>query len=324
MNSMNNTQPLPRALLIAGPTASGKSRLALQLAQAYNGSIINADSMQVYAEMRILTARPTKSETDIVPHYLYGHMSAAEPYNVALWVKQAMAAIEEIEAGGRLPILVGGTGLYFRALLEGLADIPDIPPAVRAAIRRRLQEAGLASLYKGLQDIDPAAHHRLAANDTQRILRAWEVYEATARPLSDWQKEAQAKPPLPPLTGTTRRLLLMPEREWLYARCNQRFADMLAAGVMAEVQKMADMRLPADAPPMKALGLPALLAVLDGTQTLENAQSLAQQQTRNYAKRQMTWFRNQMLNQKITWKAFDMKDYYKNQQKIFSYITKKS
>ena len=321
---MNNTQSLPRALLIAGPTASGKSRLALQLAQAYKGSIINADSMQVYAEMRILTARPSKSETDTVPHYLYGHISATQTYNVAIWVKQAMAAIEEIEAGGRLPIFVGGTGLYFRALLEGLADIPDIPPAIRAAMRKRLAAEGLASLYEGLQEIDPTAHQRLAANDTQRILRAWEVYQATARPLSDWQKEAQKKPPMPPFTGTTRRLLLMPDREWLYARCNQRFADMLAAGAMAEAQKMAAMRLPADAPPMKALGLPALLAVLDGTETLENAQSLAQQQTRNYAKRQMTWFRNQILNQKITWKAFNMKDYYKNQQKIFSYITKKT
>ncbi|MGC6472600.1 MAG: tRNA (adenosine(37)-N6)-dimethylallyltransferase MiaA [Parvibaculales bacterium] len=310
------TPPKPaaplRAILIAGPTASGKSALALALAKHLNGSVINADSMQVYAEMQVLTARPTEAEMEGIPHHLYGHISATQVYNTGQWVKDALAAMALVEGLGRLPILVGGTGLYFRALTEGLADIPDIADEIRQALRRRLVKEGCETLHTELKTFDPAAHARLQPTDPQRILRAHEVFAATGRSLSDWQ----ADPVTPPLTGKLGRILLMPERSWLYDRCNRRFARMADNGARAEAEVMANLDLGVDMPATKALGLSEMMALQAGRLDPEKAVERAQQATRRYAKRQMTWFRNQM----ISWNSYNEQEYYNNSEKIFSYI----
>lgn len=301
-----------RAILIAGPTASGKSALALNLAKHFKGSIINADSMQVYAEMQVLTARPTAEEMGGVPHYLYGHVPASRVHNTGQWVKDALRAIAESEAEGRLPILVGGTGLYFRALTQGLADIPDVPDDTRQALRRRLEQEGSSVLHAELQTFDAGAHARLQPTDPQRILRAHEVFAATGRSLTDWQ----ADPVIPPVTGKLATILLMPERSWLYDRCNRRFVWMLENGALAEAERMNRLNLDQSLPAAKALGLSEMIALTSGRLEKSDAIEKAQQRTRRYAKRQMTWFRNQM----ISWKSFNEQEYYHNQEKIFSYI----
>ncbi len=310
MGSQQNLTPAWRAVLLAGATASGKSQLALALAHAFKGSIINADSMQVYAQMHILTARPTKAEMADIPHYLYGHVSARTPYSTGDWLKDALGAVTQVEEAGRLPIIVGGTGLYFKALTEGLAQIPDIPPDVRTDIRNRLKQEGLAALHEALTRIDEAAGQRIEPNDKQRILRALEVHAATGKTLTEWQNTSV---PAPPLTGEVARLVLMPDRAWLYARCNQRFETMFAGGALEEAGAMAALGLAAGIPAMKALGLEELIAFQRGAMTAEEACMHAQQQTRRYAKRQMTWFRNQMIG----WHFLNEKEYYKNQEKPF-------
>ena len=309
--SQNPSTPL-RAILIAGPTASGKSALALALAKHFNGAVINADSMQVYAEMQILTARPTEQEMEGIPHFLYGHVPAAQVYNTGQWVKDALQAVVDVEADGCLPILVGGTGLYFRALTQGLADIPDIPKDIRAGLRQRLSAEGAETLHAELKGFDPESYQRLHPTDPQRILRAHEVYQATDKSLTAWQQA----PVTPPLTGRLARILLMPDRQWLYDRCDQRFEQMLEQGAMDEAKQMQKLELGSDLPATKALGLSEMLAMQAGRLDIADATAMAQQRTRNYAKRQMTWFRNQM----ISWKSFNEQEYYNNKQKIFSYI----
>ena len=300
-------------ILIAGATASGKSALALALAEQLNGCIINADSMQVYDTLHVLTARPPRQDLRRAPHVLYGHVPVAAPYSVGAWQAAALAEIDAATARGQRPILVGGTGLYFRSLTQGLADIPDIPEALRDGLRARAEAEGLAALYNELQAVDAALAARLPSTDKQRILRGLEVYEATGTPLTAWQ-EATPAAPLTDYTG----ILLMPERDWLYGRCNARFEAMLEDGALAEVETLWALNLPPDATALKALGVADLMALLHGEIDRETAMAQAQQATRRYAKRQMTWFRNQMSD----WQSFSEKDYENNFAKIFSFISK--
>lgn len=277
-------------LVIAGPTASGKSRLAFDLAATHRGTVINADSMQVYRELRILTARPGEADTARVPHRLYGILSAAEPCSAARWRTLALAAIEEARRDGRLPILVGGTGLYLKALFEGLAEIPPVPQEVRDAARARHRELGSEVFHAELARRDPESAARLSAGDTQRLVRAWEVVEATGRTLPDWQRAGDA--------GTDahvyRTILVMPPREALYAACDARFDAMVAGGALDEVRALLALGLDPALPAMKSLGVRELARHLAGEWTLEQAADKARQATRNYAKRQTTWFRHQL------------------------------
>lgn len=277
-------------LVIAGPTASGKSGLALRLAEALNGAVLNADSMQVYKDLHVLTARPSAADEARAPHHLYGTMDGAEACTVAAWSGLAVQTIKQVQAAGRLPIVVGGTGLYLKALMEGLSDIPDIPSDVKAASRRLRLEEGNDALYASLKDKDPEGAARLKPKDRQRILRAWEVVEATGTPLHVWQ----AKPVVPPLGKTSfYKVLFQPPRDDLYAACDGRFERMLAEGALDEVAALQQRGLDPALPVMKALGVPELAAYLRQEIGRGDAIARAQQHTRNYAKRQTTWFRTQ-------------------------------
>lgn len=280
-------------VVIAGPTASGKSGLALEVAEALTGSIVNADSMQVYADLRILTARPMPEDEARIPHHLYGYRDAADRTSAADWARDARAAIEDVREAGRRPIVVGGTGLYLRALMEGLAEIPPIPPDVRSAAQARRAEIGAEAFHRELALRDPETAARLPVTDTQRVLRAWEVHEGTGRSLSEWHRD-----PIPQPGLTFRVVVLAPQREELYANCDTRFDAMLAMGALDEVRDLADRAarggLDPALPIFKALGYPALSAHLQGTLSLDAARAKSHQQTRNYAKRQATWLRHQL------------------------------
>jgi tRNA dimethylallyltransferase len=276
------------AVLIFGPTASGKSALALELAQEFGGAVINADSMQVYAELRILTSRPSPEEEAAAPHRLYGFRPAAEPYSAALWLADARAALEEAEREGWLPIIVGGTGLYFKALTEGLSEIPEIPPDIRERYRQAAQTEPAEALHAELARRDPATAARLRPSDPQRIVRALEVLEATGRPLAHWQGAKQ--PPLLPLAQAFPIALTIP-RDELYRRCDARFDAMMAAGAMEEARVIKALCLDPALPAMRAVGLPPLVAHLRGEMSLQEACDAAKTATRNYAKRQITWLR---------------------------------
>ncbi|WGD54559.1 tRNA (adenosine(37)-N6)-dimethylallyltransferase MiaA [Bradyrhizobium sp. CB1650] len=280
-----------KAVLIAGPTASGKSALALELALATGGVVINADSMQVYRDLRIITARPTRSDEARVPHRLYGHVDAAVNFSAGAWVADAAKALEEAEALARLPILIGGTGLYFKALTAGLSVVPPIPAEVRDDVRARLERNGVEALHAELASRDPRAAERLKARDRTRIARALEVIEATGRSLLDWHTEGQ--PPLLP-KDSFRAIFLAPARDELYARIDARFDAMLGGGALKEVERLADRQLDPLLPAMKAHGVPALIRHLRGELGLEEAASIGRADTRHYAKRQFTWFRHQL------------------------------
>jgi tRNA dimethylallyltransferase len=284
---------LQDAILIAGPTASGKSALALTLAQRIGGCVINADAMQVYRDLRIITARPSPAEEAGVPHRLYGHVDAAVNYSVGHYLRDASAAIEEARRLQRVPILVGGTGLYFKALTRGLAAVPPIPDAVRERVREMLATRGPEALHAELGQRDPAAAARLNPRDRMRIARAFEVIEATGRSLADWHQEGAA-PILDPSRAI--KLFLAPERAALYARINARFAQMLAAGAVDEVRRLAARELDPLLPAMKAHGVPWMIRHLRGELTLAEAAAQAQADTRHYAKRQFTWFRHQLAD----------------------------
>jgi tRNA dimethylallyltransferase len=281
----------PLTILIAGATASGKSAFALALAEKLGGTIINADSMQVYRDLRIITARPTPEEEARVPHLLYGHVDAAENYSVGRWCVDASAAIAAAARAGRVPILVGGTGLYFKALTKGLAAVPPIPATIRAEVRARLASDGITPLYDELARRDPAGAQRLMPNDRSRITRALEVVLATGRPLSDWHREG-----LPPLIEAKRaaKVFITCERKELVRRIEKRFAAMLAAGALEEVRVLSQRRLDPSLPAMKAHGVPWLIRHLNGKISLDEAAAGGVMDTRRYAKRQLTWFRNQM------------------------------
>lgn len=282
---------LPDAILIAGPTASGKSALALALAGRIGGHVINADAMQVYRDLRILTARPSPEDEERAPHRLYGHIDAAVNYSVGHYLRDVGEAIGEARRLRRVPILVGGTGLYFKALTRGLSAIPPIPKSVRDRVREALATHGPEVLHAELGRRDPGAAARLKPRDRIRIARALEVIEATGRPLADWHQETAA-PILDPSRAV--RLFLTPERATLYARIDARFAQMLAAGALEEVRVLAERELDPLLPAMKAHGVPWLIRHLRGEISLAEAAVQAQADTRHYAKRQFTWFRHQL------------------------------
>ncbi|CBI76650.1 tRNA delta(2)-isopentenylpyrophosphate transferase [Bartonella clarridgeiae 73] len=275
--------------LIAGPTASGKSKLALKMAQEKNAVIVNTDSMQVYDILNILTARPTKADTTIVPHYLYGSVNPSLSYSVGQWLRDVEKLLNVITS--QSIIFVGGTGLYFRALLEGFSEIPHIPDICRQKWRRRLQEEGAESLYRQLLHVDAALSERIVEQDGQRIIRALEVYDVTGRTLSWWQKQ---KTTSLIAKDCLEKILLIPPRQQLYERINKRLDNMVEQGVLQEVLAIRQLMLSPLLPAMKAIGLPELIAYLDGYLSFENAIETAKKQTRRYAKRQMTWFRNQL------------------------------
>jgi len=284
------------AVLIAGPTASGKSRLAMALAERIGGIVINADSMQVYREARVLTARPSDDDTVRVPHLLYGHVSVHEPWSVGRYQNDAANALREAKMLGRIPIFTGGTGLYFAVLTEGIANIPPIAASVRERARRHLDEIGVAALHAELGARDPETASQLRASDPQRVLRAWEVLEATGRPLARWQKE-MGRPVLEGLK--LERCVLDIPRPELRARIETRFRAMLAAGAVEEAVALEglDPTLPA----AKILGLREVQALRRGELSEADAIALAVTATRQFAKRQMTWFRNRMAD----WERLD-------------------
>lgn len=284
--SAPNTPPV---LLIAGPTASGKSALALELAERLDGEIVNADALQLYADLRILTARPSPQEQARAPHHLFGVADGADGWSVGRWLDAALPVLAEIAGRGRQAIVVGGTGLYFRALTQGLADIPAVPKTVRDAAAETFERLGEGAFRQALAERDPAAAARIAPGDRQRLLRAYEVAEGTGRALSDWQADTAA--PLAP--SQWRAVVLEPDREALYARCDARLHTMIGQGALEEVQALTARGLDPLAPIMKAVGVRELAAHLSGELTLDQAVALAQQETRRYAKRQLTWFRNQ-------------------------------
>lgn len=284
-----------RAVLIAGPTASGKSTVALEIAehsrrQGRDAVIVNADSMQVYDALRILTARPSPAEEMRAPHRFYGHVAAETRYSAGAWLRDLAVVLEEADASGGLPILVGGTGLYFKAAMEGLAATPAIPRGVRERWSAQLAATDVAALHAELRRRDPAAAAAIRASDPQRLLRALEVLEATGRPLAEWQQRQH--PPL--LTGNVARLVLEPERTQLHRRIEDRFDDMVEAGALAEVRGLLEHGLDPALPIMKAIGVREFSAFLRGEISLDAAVQTAKTESRRYAKRQMTWFRNQM------------------------------
>ena len=277
------------AVLIAGPTASGKSHHALALAQEIGGVVINADSMQVYREAPILTAQPSDADKARVPHLLYGHVSVQEVYSTGLWRDSAITAVKQARAMKRIPIFVGGTGLYFMALTDGLADVPPTPPEIRDAARALLDDIGVEALHARLTDRDPLTASRLRPSDPQRVLRAFEVFEATGRPLAEWQG-APAEPVLK--DQKIAAFVLNPPRAELRLRIAARFEAMVEQGGLEEARKLAglDPALPA----AKLLGLRPLQALAAGTLTRDEALDSAVTATRQFAKRQMTWFRHRM------------------------------
>jgi len=274
--------------LIGGSTGSGKSALALELAREHGGEIVNADSMQVYRDLRILTARPSEEEEAEAPHHLFGCVDAAEAWSVGPWLKAARAVLAEIAARGRPAIVVGGTGLYFRALTEGLADIPPIPSEVRANAQTLFDDLGEDRFRARLGAVDPPAVRRIKPGDRQRLTRAWEVYVVTNRPISDWQAETPA-----PAPADWRTLVIDPDRAALNERLALRLRKMVDDGALVEVATLAARDLSPTAPAMKALGFASLAGHLRGEISLEDALASALRDTRRYAKRQATWFRSQ-------------------------------
>lgn len=282
---------IKQAVLIAGPTASGKSALALALAERFGGAIVNADSMQVYSGLRVITARPSLDEEERVPHRLYGHVDAAETYSTGRWLREVARVLDDIAAGGRVPIVVGGTGLYFKVLTEGIAAVPAIPAEIRESVRERLARDGVSVLYAELTALDPVTAARLMPLDRSRIARALEVVLATGRSISDWHGEGTA-PLLPPERVV--KIFVTLERTQLVSRIEARFAAMMQAGALDEVAALAARGLDPLLPAMKAHGVPWLIRHLQGEIPLDEAIAGSIMDTRRYAKRQHTWFRGQM------------------------------
>jgi tRNA dimethylallyltransferase len=274
----------PAIWLIAGPTASGKSALALRLAQESGGEIVNADSMQLYRDLRVLTARPSAEEEARAPHHLFGVVDAADGWSVGRWLEAAKAVLGGLKGPA---IVVGGTGLYFKALTEGLAEIPPVPADVRAAVEARFDTEGETAFRAALAKVDPASAQRIAPGDRQRLVRAMEVSEATGKALSDWQAETSGS------VGDWNAVVLEPPRDVLYRRCDERLERMVQEGALEEVRALMARGLNPLLPAMKAVGVRELASHLAGETTLPQALEAAQRETRRYAKRQMTWFRNQ-------------------------------
>jgi tRNA dimethylallyltransferase len=283
---MNMSSSLPRVALIAGPTASGKSALALALAERARGTVINADSAQVYRDLRLVSARPSAEEEARAPHLLYGTRDGALPCSAADWAADARQAIDAAHGEGRLPILVGGTGLYLRTLLEGIAPVPPIDPDIRAQVRA----LPVAESHAALTAEDPEAAARLRPTDTTRVARALEVVRSTGRPLAQWQEDKVGG-----IEGRIRLvpLILLPPRDWLYERCDRRFEAMMSEEGLAEVRALVGRGLDPALPVMRAIGVREIAAFLAGDLSREEALAAGRMATRRYAKRQYTWFAHQ-------------------------------
>jgi tRNA dimethylallyltransferase len=279
------------AILITGPTASGKSALAVELAQRHNGEIVNADSMQVYDTLQVLTARPSEAEMGGIPHHLYGTVPAGQAYSTGEWLRSAERAVAGIVSRGKIPILVGGTGLYFKALTGGLSDMPVIPADVREYWRERLRNEGPQTLHAELAKRDPSAAATLNPSDGQRVVRALEVNAASGRSIGDFQEQRGHV-----VIGAdhARKIIVLPDRAVLHDRINQRFGRMFEMGAIEEVRVLLQLGLGPDMPVMKAIGVPQITRMLGGELTPEEVIAQSSAATRQYAKRQMTWFRNQM------------------------------
>lgn len=284
-----------RCILIAGPTASGKSAAGLRLARGLGGVIVNADSMQVYGEMRILTARPTPEEESALPHRLYGHVSVRQSYSVARWLEDVREVLREIDRMGKRAIFVGGTGLYFNALTKGLSPVPQIDAQVREYWRGEAQRRPAGELFAELQSRDPLTAGGLRESDPQRIVRALEVIQSTGRPLAEWQCET-GEPLLAP--GSWRGIVIAPSRQDVYRQAEARFDEMVKAGALKEVERLRDMQLDPGLPAMRALGVGPLMDFLNGGLPFLEAVERSKAQTRHYVKRQVTWLRRYM----ISWK----------------------
>lgn len=308
------TQPNPASdyILLAGPTASGKSALALDFAEQLDGVIINADSMQVYTDLRILTARPSVEDEACLPHKLYGTVDGAERYSVGRWLADLHLAVEQTRAQKKWPIIVGGTGFYLNAAEHGISAIPDIPQEARSEAMGYHQQYGGQGALDKLQELDPAIADRLEAGDSQRLVRALEVVLHTGKPLSYWQ----SRPREGGLTGRAIKIAHIPERELVYERIDKRFSAMIEGGGLAEVEQLMQRHLTPDLPVMKALGVTSLAAFLNGDIDKQTAVYLASRDTRHYAKRQMTWLRNNFISNYENNETYSKQLY----QKIFSKI----
>ena len=308
-----NIEHLPKVALIAGPTASGKSALALAIADAHNGVVINADSAQVYADLRILTARPSAEEEASAPHCLFGHVDAADAtYSAARWAAEATRAIDATLAEGKLPILVGGTGLYVRTLLDGIAPVPAIDPDLREQIRA----LPVAEAHAALALLDPPAAARLNSADTTRVARALEVVRGTGRTLADWQTERVGG------IGDrldVRALILIPDRDWLNARIDQRFAEMAETSQSEVAALLARTDIPQDAPIRRAIGVPEIAALVRGETSETDAIAAGSLATRRYAKRQYTWLRHQPP---VAWTRTDALDFSTRSQQFETILLK--
>jgi tRNA dimethylallyltransferase len=288
---MENLLSSVNAILITGPTASGKSALAVELARSHNGVVINADSMQVYDTLRVLTARPDEADMDGIPHYLYGHVPAHQAYSTGTWLREAGALVERLRGEGRTPVFVGGTGLYFKALRGGLSDMPEIPSDIRNRLRSRLLAEGPEALHRELAQSDRAIAEVLNPQDGQRIVRALEVIGATGRSIAAFQGK---NGPMVIDPDRARKVVVLPERAILHERINRRFETMLTMGAEDEVRALLALDLPPEMPVMKAIGVAQIAAMLKGEMTRAEVIETGAAATRQYAKRQMTWFRNQM------------------------------
>nr|WP_037072723.1 tRNA (adenosine(37)-N6)-dimethylallyltransferase MiaA [Rhizobium sp. PDO1-076] len=279
------------AILITGPTASGKSAMALELARRHDGVVINADSMQVYDTLRVVTARPSEADMEGVPHLLYGHVPASTSYSTGDWLREVGVVLGGLKAEGRMPVIIGGTGLYFKSLTGGLSDMPAIPTAIRDALRQRAVDEGAEALHAELSGRDPVVAEKLRPQDGQRIVRALEVLEATGRSISSFQGKAG---PMIVDPARAEKFVVLPDRAVLHERINRRFSMMMEDGAIEEVQALLAQGLSPEMPAMKAIGVSLIADMLAGRVSREEAIERASAATRQYAKRQMTWFRNQM------------------------------
>lgn len=304
---------LKPVVIIAGPTACGKSDLAMEAAELFDGEVVNADSMQVYRELRILTARPSDADEARVPHHLFGCLSVSERCSAGRWLEMAQAVLTDIHGRGKLPIIAGGTGLYIKALTDGLAPVPKVPDEIFEGVQAHFDEVGGERFKTELAAVDPGAARRLPASDRQRLIRAAAVFAATGQTLSDWQR---AQSPDPGYAARYGIVLLMPPRDEIYATINARFDAMMEAGAMAEAEAFAKLGIASDLPSARAVGVAELLRHLSDEIDLETAVSKAKTASRNLAKRQITWFRRQIRADITSDEKYSERD----TGKIFSFI----
>ena len=277
-----------KIIIVAGPTASGKTSFSIKLAQNLNSAIINADSLQIYSEIPILSAQPTLAEQNNIPHHLFGYVKGDEEYSVARWIDDARANINKINS----PILVGGTGFYLKHLIFGISPVPEVPNQIRMDARNLLDEIGVENFYQLLQKIDPLMAEKIDPNNSPRILRAYEVMQATGKSINYWHQQNVSYYPV----DNFMLIILQPDRDLLYQNCNKRFLDMLEIGAIDEVKQLLKQNYPPLSSIMKAHGVPELARYLANEYSLEEASIAAQQVVRNYAKRQTTWFKHQFIN----------------------------